>query len=61
MSAQPSAASQGGVSNLNDSEGSGPSLAASDISPIMKGTEADKAADYANYFCSYSFLYHQVT
>ena len=30
-----------------------------DISPIMKGTEADKAADYANYFCSYAYLYHQ--
>lgn len=30
-----------------------------DISPIMQGTEADKAADYANYFCSYSYLYHQ--
>ena len=30
-----------------------------DSSPIMKGTEADKAADYANYFCSYSYLYHQ--
>ena len=25
----------------------------------MQGTEADKAADYANYFCSYSYLYHQ--
>jgi len=24
-----------------------------------QGTEADKAADYANYFCSYSYLYHQ--
>lgn len=31
----------------------------SDGSSIMKGTEADKAADYANYFCSYSYLYHQ--
>jgi len=31
----------------------------SDISPIMQGTEADKAADYANYFCSYAYLYHQ--
>lgn len=30
-----------------------------DHSPIMQGTEADKAADYANYFCSYSYLYHQ--
>lgn len=30
-----------------------------DGSTIMKGTEADKAADYANYFCSYSYLYHQ--
>lgn len=30
-----------------------------DESPIMQGTEADKAADYANYFCSYSYLYHQ--
>jgi len=30
-----------------------------DISPIMKGTEADKAADFANYFCSYAYLYHQ--
>lgn len=30
-----------------------------DVSPIMQGTEADKAADYANYFCSYAYLYHQ--
>jgi protein arginine N-methyltransferase 1 len=30
-----------------------------DISPIMQGNEADKAADYANYFCSYAYLYHQ--
>ena len=30
-----------------------------DESPIMQGTDADKAADYANYFCSYSYLYHQ--
>lgn len=30
-----------------------------DTSPIMQGTEADKAADFANYFCSYSYLYHQ--
>jgi hypothetical protein len=30
-----------------------------DGSTIMKGTAADKAADYANYFCSYSYLYHQ--
>jgi len=25
----------------------------------MNGNEADKAADFANYFCSYSYLYHQ--
>ena len=30
-----------------------------DESSIMKGGEAAKAADYANYFCSYSYLYHQ--
>ncbi len=30
-----------------------------DSSPIMQGTEADKAADFANYFCSYGYLYHQ--
>jgi type I protein arginine methyltransferase len=30
-----------------------------DNSPIMKGTEAAKAADYANYFSAYSYLYHQ--
>jgi len=30
-----------------------------DSSPIMQGTEADKAADFANYFCSYAYLYHQ--
>jgi type I protein arginine methyltransferase len=34
-------------------------LAAEDSSPIMQGSEADKAADYANYFCSYAYLYHQ--
>lgn len=33
--------------------------AAEDNSTIMKGTEADKAADFANYFCSYAYLYHQ--
>lgn len=35
------------------------SESAEDGSSIMRGTEADKAADFANYFCSYSFLYHQ--
>ena len=30
-----------------------------DSSPIMKGGEAAKAADFANYFCSYAYLYHQ--
>jgi hypothetical protein len=30
-----------------------------DCSTIMQGTEADKAADFANYFCSYAYLYHQ--
>ena len=30
-----------------------------DISPIMKGDAAAKAADFANYFCSYAYLYHQ--
>jgi protein arginine N-methyltransferase 1 len=40
-------------------EFSGKSGYLSDPSPIMKGTEADKAADFANYFCSYAYLYHQ--
>ncbi len=30
-----------------------------DISTIMNGNAAEKAADYANYFCSYAYLYHQ--
>ena len=30
-----------------------------DGSSIMKGGEAEKASDFANYFCSYAFLYHQ--
>ena len=30
-----------------------------DGSSIMRGGEAAKAADFANYFCSYSYLYHQ--
>lgn len=30
-----------------------------DASPIMAGGEAEKAADFANYFCSYGYLYHQ--
>ena len=30
-----------------------------DESPIMRGGEAEKAADFANYFCSYAYLYHQ--
>ena len=25
----------------------------------MKGGDAEKASDFANYFCSYAFLYHQ--
>jgi type I protein arginine methyltransferase len=32
---------------------------AEDGSSIMKGGEAEKASDFANYFCSYAFLYHQ--
>lgn len=34
-------------------------FAADDGSSIMKGGEAEKASDFANYFCSYAFLYHQ--
>ena len=30
-----------------------------DSSAIMKGGDAEKASDFANYFCSYAFLYHQ--
>lgn len=30
-----------------------------DDSAIMKGGEAAKAADFANYFVSYAYLYHQ--
>ena len=30
-----------------------------DGSTIMKGGDAEKASDFANYFCSYAFLYHQ--
>jgi protein arginine N-methyltransferase 1 len=30
-----------------------------DVSTIMRGGEAEKAADFANYFCSYADLYHQ--
>jgi ubiquinone/menaquinone biosynthesis C-methylase UbiE len=30
-----------------------------DASKVMKGGEAAAAKDYANYFCSYAFLYHQ--
>lgn len=30
-----------------------------DESTIMKGGDAAKAADFANYFCSYAYLYHQ--
>jgi protein arginine N-methyltransferase 1 len=37
----------------------GESASQSDGSTIMKGSEADKAADFANYFCSYAYLYHQ--
>ena len=34
-------------------------FAEDDVSTIMKGGEAEKAADFANYFCSYAYLYHQ--
>jgi protein arginine N-methyltransferase 1 len=27
--------------------------------PSAKGSTVDKAADFANYFCTYAFLYHQ--
>lgn len=30
-----------------------------DSSAIMKGGEAEKAADFANYFSAYAYLYHQ--
>lgn len=30
-----------------------------DVEEIMKGSEAAKASDYANYFSSYAFIYHQ--
>lgn len=30
-----------------------------DDSTIMKGGEGEKAADFANYFVSYAYLYHQ--
>mmetsp|Transcript_6345 Transcript_6345/g.18584 ORF Transcript_6345/g.18584 Transcript_6345/m.18584 type:complete len:414 (-) Transcript_6345:178-1419(-) len=30
-----------------------------DTSLVMKGGNAAKAADFANYFCSYAYLYHQ--
>lgn len=30
-----------------------------DSSAIMQGGDAEKAADFANYFCSYAYLYHQ--
>lgn len=30
-----------------------------DGSVIMSGGDAEKAADYANYFCSYAYLHHQ--
>ena len=30
-----------------------------DVEALMKGGEAEKAADFANYFSSYAFIYHQ--
>ena len=30
-----------------------------DVSAVMKGGAAAAASDFANYFCSYAFLYHQ--
>uniref|UniRef100_A0A7S2V4Q5 Methyltransferase domain-containing protein n=1 Tax=Fibrocapsa japonica TaxID=94617 RepID=A0A7S2V4Q5_9STRA len=30
-----------------------------DVETLIVGNSAAKAADYANYFCSYAFLYHQ--
>ena len=30
-----------------------------DVEALMKGTEGAKAADYANYFSSYAYIYHQ--
>lgn len=41
------------------SEFTTPSVEIEDTSPIMQGGEAAKAADFANYFCSYAYLYHQ--
>ena len=37
-----------------------PALAGvADTRVICAGTEAEKASDFANYFCSYAYLYHQ--
>ncbi|KAJ7550704.1 hypothetical protein O6H91_07G113200 [Diphasiastrum complanatum] len=38
--------------------GSAPGAAAM-VPPKTAGAAADKAADFANYFCTYAFLYHQ--
>lgn len=50
------------MSSFSETEGSSktmPEMFLQDGSTIMKGTEGDKAADFANYFCSYAYLYHQ--
>lgn len=33
--------------------------ATNDVEDLMKGSEGAKAADYANYFSSYAYIYHQ--
>ncbi len=47
------------MSDFAKVSGSSEATAITDSSPIMAGGEAEKAADFANYFCSYAYLYHQ--
>ena len=52
-----------GISHLRGSSKAKVSRSMAEIeqdgSSIMKGGDAEKASDFANYFCSYAFLYHQ--
>jgi len=48
-----------GGSSGSSSSGSATATAMVDDSRIMKGGDGEKAADFANYFCSYAYLYHQ--
>ena len=59
LSPSSSSSSSSASSTSAATSASNPTRKYNDISDIMQGGEAEKATDFANYFCSYAYLYHQ--